>query len=218
MKLRYPIAAATAFFALSIYLVPTPAQPVAPPFDYARAEHSVVVLEDGAAGSGSGATGTFIGRTFILTAKHVVHGVAKVIATDYEGRVFDTVTVWESPTQDLAVLYAAPPAGTRSEPISCGLPAVSDAFTMLGHPNLNPRWVFAWGRFTSDRRFDAGRADLGSVLVGESAGTHGDSGAPIFNERHEIVGVLSGGFQGTGVVLVTPVADSCELVKAAIGQ
>lgn len=185
--------------------------------DHTRAENAVVVLEITTAGSGAGATGTIIGHNLILTAKHVTKAAedrsATLVATDYRGNHFDTTVVWESPEQDLAVLYGLLPEGSIAEPISCDLPRVGDNFLMLGHPQLNPKWVFAWGRFTSDLRYDGVAMGLGKLLVGESAGTHGDSGAPIFNDRNEIMGVLTGGLGGTGIVLITPIGDSCEIVK-----
>jgi len=184
--------------------------------DRARAENAVVVLEDGEAGSGSGATGTIIGHNLILTARHVVKDSVeqriKVVATDYRGNHYDTTVVWQSETQDLAVLYAVLPEGSASEPITCALPQVGDTFVMLGHPQLAAMWTFAWGKFTSDRRFEKAE-NLGKLLVGESAGTNGDSGAPIFNARNEIMGVLTGGIPGSGTVFITPLGDDCNLIK-----
>lgn len=179
-----------------------------------RAENAVVVLEANQPGSGSGATGTIIGHNLILTARHVAQIAdqgSKLVATNYKGEHFDTIVVWESSTQDLAVLYALLPEGSVSEPITCALPQVGDNFVMLGHPNLDPKWVYAWGRFTSDLRYV--NPELGSLLTGESAGTHGDSGAPIFNSRNEIMGVLTGGYPGSGVVFITPLGDACDLIK-----
>lgn len=207
----------TAVFLLTIFLAVAAAHAPTRYLDHTRAENAVVVLEITSAGSGAGATGTIIGHNLILTAKHVTKAAEErsttLVATDYRGNHFDTTVVWESSEQDLAVLYGLLPEGSIAEPITCDLPRTGDNFLMLGHPQLNPKWVFAWGKFTSDLRYDGVAMGLGKLLVGESAGTHGDSGAPIFNDRNEIMGVLTGGLGGTGIVLITPIGDSCEIVK-----
>lgn len=191
------------------------AGPTAPTFD--TFNQSTVLIEN-AKGHGSG---TIVGPNTVLTAHHVVQDDPSLDVTFYDGPALPGRVRWHDPTLDLALVEVAVPAGYPVPELTCAAPRRGQQLVALGHPTQS-RWVAVSGRIPNPQRIGRG----GLVALGFQIGL-GTSGGPVFDEQGRVIGLsmailaerdsTSAGFDSfkdTGIGLMLPVSDFCDLVGA----
>lgn len=186
----------------------------APAFGYL--EHSSVKIENGD-GHGSGVV---IGPRLVLTAKHVADEDG-LVARTRDGDKLPLTKVWESDTQDLAIMQTAQdfPASVPVATLTCDLPKVGDPVTVIGNP-LGAEFVFGFGHIAST----VSPKDDTTVVMDLNV-LPGDSGGPVLDAKGHVVGVvvavmispvtgvaILGGRIGStsGYSLMEPVGDLCQ--------
>lgn len=181
--------------------------------------HATVLIEN-AKGHGSG---TIVGPGQVLTAHHVVADASPLEVTFYDGRARPGRVSRQHPALealDLALIEVEVPAGYPAPELTCAAPRRGQHLMALGHPTQS-RWVAVGGHLPSSRRIRSG----GLVAMGFPIGL-GTSGGPVFDEWGRVIGVsmailaeresTSAGFESykdTGIGLMLPVHDFCELIS-----
>lgn len=177
---------------------------------YRQLSPSVVTIKTVGAGSqsersaglGSGVIIDHDGR--VITAAHVVHTASRIVVEMTDGQLIEASVVTSVPSADVALLKMAwVPDGLK--PAQLGN---SDS-TLIGMPVFIIGSPFGLGQSLSVGHV-SGRLNQGQVTNGEviqviqtdAAVNQGNSGGPMFNERGEVVGIVSrilsrsGGFEG----------------------
>ena len=101
----------------------------------------------------------------------------------------DIKNIYELENQDLAVIKLPKIKGMEFEvaPISNRYPAISDKVYVVGHP-IGLEYTFGEGRVSNFIK----HGNKEWLMVSAHA-IFGNSGSPIFNDKYEVIGILSGG-------------------------
>lgn len=133
-------------------------------------------------------TGVVVGRSTILTAKHVVGGTMEVRLLN--GKRVQARTVCRTREEDLAVVRATLPGGTPRYVLSAKTPRVGESVRVGGYPGR--QWTVASGRVTHviSSAVLGGRRIRSPMIVFTPALHQGASGSPVLNRRGEVVGIF----------------------------
>ena len=191
--------------------------------------------------SGGPASGWVVdlGKRWVVTCQHVVGTrgeVDLVFPILKNGRVFHDRDWYAGPAnrvkgkvlsadprRDLAIVEAETlPEGFRALSLAADSGQPADTLHMIGNPAASgAMWNYSTGtlRAVYQKRFHyKGTAHEVDALVGETQlpGNAGDSGAAVFNDRGEVLGVHSGG-SPDGVQLMSTYIDVTE-VRAFLAE
>ena len=178
---------------------------------------SVVMVKDG----GGHGSGVHIGNGYILTAAHVVGSKSVLELKMADGRVTSADVLWSNSEYDIALMRTSAFIPSSSH-VQCRAPAVGEEISTIGSP-IQFEFVSAFGHVASDPR-QYGKWK--SVSVTDMTVVMGQSGAPVFDNRGNVVGIVVGvavfpapaGFalvpSLTGYGIVVPSADICTLLAA----
>jgi len=136
----------------------------------------------------TGATGYVVNNTYVITCSHVVakHRTAK--CRFLTKQVISAVVVHNDATADLAVLRLrnVAPASLK---VAKRMPRIGTPLEVCGYPYFDPMRLMHWKSpvigVTLYRKTDP--------LYLRGAVVSGQSGGPILNENHEVVGMVLGG-------------------------
>lgn len=185
-------------------------------FDMDHAERATVMVVDD---SGGGGSGVIVGPRLVLTANHVVQGEDHVTVTNFDGAKVLGVTVWASPSQDLALVQLSSPLAGPKATISCQPLAAGDLVIAVGHPLLVADWSITWGKVASDKPVI--NPESGNILVAlDLSLMPGNSGGPIFDREGRVVAIsdavlVSQVGQG-GIALGVPMGSLCASLPVSI--
>ncbi|RXR29531.1 trypsin-like peptidase domain-containing protein [Sphingobium fluviale] len=195
-------------------------------FDYRRVSGSVVyvaILNASGKLAGHG-SGFIVAPGIVVTNHHVSsagQGLAVVPNGDDGSHAVKATVLHSSPVHDLAVL-SAPGLGGRALPIASGSPALGVPVWAMGFPGLADvvnveETVSASLTYGTVSRVFSGRAGSGDAknptwLIQHSAQiAPGNSGGPLFDQCHRVVGINTQGASKDGSTFLFSVA-SRELV------
>ena len=214
---------------------PTPAnETVAEVF--ARVARSVVVIRatgtEVRAGSegraafketGSGVLVSADGK--VLTAAHVVHGMDEIVVEFLDGTQVKARMIAAQPDADLAVIQVA------SVPPTAGVPTLADSDKVrIGDPVMVVGAPYGLGYTLSVGHVSARHAPftvyqefpMAEFFQTDATINTGNSGGPMFNQRGEVIGVVShiisksGGSEGLGFVATINSARRLVLGRRAV--
>lgn len=187
--------------------------------NYSAMEHASLFIENNDVGLV--ATGTYVGNDFILTARHVVADPTNdwqdregnFTAKTINGTVYPVKVVWESSSQDLALLHVVghPVTDAPVASLSCFVPKLGEPLEYVGNPH-GEHFSLGELRVASDHpwSFDAKQflEVTGSMMVG------GVSGSGVYY-HNQLIGVFSIGEQGA-LGGVTTFGKDCQDVQSFI--
>ena len=162
---------------------------------------------------------------YIATNYHVVENGTTVRVTLYDGSGYDATVVNYSEPDDLAVLkidakkLPVLPIGNSDEVL------VGDTVVVIGHPaGLEYGWSTTNGILSAINREvkiknTDGTLNKKMTLLQTNANVNsGNSGGPMFNERGEVIGIISmklaDGYEGMGFAI--PINGAMEIINAII--
>lgn len=184
---------------------------------------AVVAQKVGGQGVGSG----FILRAdgYIATNYHVVENATSLQVTLYDGTAYEAHVINYSAPDDLAVLKIEAkglpvlPIGNSDQVL------VGDDVVIIGHPaGLEYGWSTTNGILSAINREvkiknNDGTLNKKMTLLQTNANVNsGNSGGPMFNERGEVIGIISmklaDGYEGMGFAI--PINGAMEIINAII--
>jgi S1-C subfamily serine protease len=143
-------------------------------------------------------SGVLIAPDVVLTNAHVVEGDRNVEVKLHTGEIITGKVVWASeqnlPGTDLAIvkLNRIVTASRKLPDISCSLPAVGSALTVIGHPMMT-EWTVTKGYVASIRPSSGDFADeeqTGNYFYMDVTVLPGNSGGPVFDSRGRLIGLV----------------------------
>jgi S1-C subfamily serine protease len=147
-------------------------------------------------------SGVLIAPDVVLTNAHVVEGDRNVEVKLHTGEIITGTVVWASeqnlPGTDLAIvkLNRIVTASRKLPDISCSLPAVGSALTVIGHPMMT-EWTATKGyvasiRPESYRAYDEAidEEQIGNYFYMDVTVLPGNSGGPVFDSRGRLIGLV----------------------------
>lgn len=174
-------------------------------------------------GSSVGTGFTLTEDGYIATNSHVVNGAKSITVRLYDGKEYNATLIGESEMDDLAVIKIQ----------ATGLPVaklgnstdalVGDRVTAIGHPaGLEFGWTATYGRLSAVNRIVKMRESDGTMskkmmlLQTDTNVNSGNSGGPLFNDRGEVIGIitmkLAGDYEGLGFAI--PISAAQPLLNA----
>lgn len=155
----------------------------------------------------SSGSGVLIDDNHILTAAHVVKNAEKILIRFENGEEVYAVVEKSSTIADLALLkinskpsYASPVKLASNKPINIGQKTF-----LVGYPLGMSKSLSSGNISAVHIEEDAfGAVETITYLQTDAAINHGNSGGPMFNEKGEVIGIVSsiisqsGGFEGLG--------------------
>ena len=174
-------------------------------------------------GSGVGTGIVMTEDGYIATNSHVVNGATEITVQTYDGKKYPATLIGESEIDDLAVIkinakgLEVAKFGKSSDAL------VGDAVVVIGHPaGLEFGWTSTYGRLSAINRDIKIRDDDGTMtkkmtLIQTDANVNsGNSGGPMFNDRGEVIGIitlkLTGNYEGLGFAI--PIDSAMPLLTA----
>lgn len=170
------------------------------------------------AGEGHGSGVLIHGRGYIITAAHVVKGLAKVKIVTQSRAVFDADVLWANEAHDVALLQAPDLTGVATSRLDCGRdPDIGETIIAIGNPG-SLFFVSSFGRVSSpvDKYYMWAKAFIADLTIAP-----GSSGGPVFDHSGRVVGIavgvsithLGGMFPSpTGYSFVVPSTAICSLL------
>lgn len=162
--------------------------------------------------------GTYLGNGYILTANHVVVGAeSELEVVTEDGRRFKAKVKSQSENADTAVLKIDPKAPITAKQVSCRLPVVGEAVTVIGNP-----YMLEWIRFKGfvaglPRELSVGMTGLKGVMILDLTAAPGVSGASVLDISGRIIGIIAATLTVNGVSMpvVMSISSSlfCEVLK-----
>jgi serine protease Do len=148
----------------------------------------------------------------IVTAAHVVQSADRVRVTFVDGTAVDARVVGSEPAADIALLgvEALPDGVTVAELGDSDRVRVGDPVFAIGAP-YGLAHALSVGHVSGRHRGTeiGGDFGLGELLQTDAALNRGNSGGPLFNERGEVIGIVSrilsstGGSEGLGFAVTS---------------
>lgn len=168
----------------------------------ARAQRSVVMLNNRGNGSGSGA---YLGDGLVITCSHLFRNrrgaseVAAITVTFADGTASGGTLIAEDVQWDLALVkLSAVPTNAQSVTLATAGQARGDQTTICGFGGKGIATA-AVGAVTGFGKAKGEKVGPDDTLMVSGHVIEGDSGGPIFNERGEIAAVLWGGMDNLTV-------------------
>jgi len=204
----------------SVQLAPSPEAGATwtPEETYRRRKDSVVVIgtlyEDDATTRASGVI--LASNGIVATAYHVLDkplATARGVMTS-DGRMFAVVEVLAASRADDVALLRVDASDLHPAPLSVGDPVGADV-TVISHPG---HAFFTLTEGTISRYWAAthyGRLSIKMTVTAEFA--DGSSGAPIFNDRGAVTGLVSS-TDAVGNQMVTRIASPAQAIHALLGE
>ena len=191
----------------------------AAPYDYTKS--AVYITTTAEEGHG---TGIYIGDNKVLTAAHVAKqmGDDKLLELqDQSGHKVTAKALWIDSAYDVALLQIEDMNSFTVEKaqISCEVPKIGDNLESVGNPG-HFHFAHTWGR-VSDSADKIG--PWKNVFVTDMNTFPGQSGGPVFNDDHKVVGLIlgalmtfkdeEGGMALSHFGLVVPGNTLCKLIN-----
>lgn len=160
--------------------------PAASPEVAARA--SVVRIRNGSSCSVSIGSGFVIDGDRIVTNRHVVEGARELQVETWDGRPIAVGAARQARDTDLGVIELTARSARRLQPLPLAGDGAEpgDQLTAIGFPDAGPALITR-GQLQDRPRHKVG--ERGEVLRMSTSLRHGNSGGPVLNADHEVVGV-----------------------------
>lgn len=155
------------------------------------------------------ATGVLLDADTFLTANHVAEGFGSTVTIMCGSAPIDGITMAVSPKLDLAIVALAEPC--RQHPIgrlAKHNPRIGSRITLVGFPAGMFRMatqgiVSAYEsiEYSADRKYS---------LITDATVFGGNSGGPVFDSQHRIVGIVSAGYclgRGACYGVIVPISS-----------
>ena len=164
---------------------------------------------------------------YIATNSHVVNGAKSITVRLYNGQECTATLIGESEMDDLAVIKI-PAKGLPTAKLGASSKVlVGDRVTAIGHPaGLEFGWTATYGRLSAVNRMVKIRDNDGSMskkmllLQTDADVNSGNSGGPLFNDRGEVIGIitmkLAGDYEGLGFAI--PISTAVPLLNALMSK
>lgn len=166
-------------------------------------------------GHGSGAN---LGGGYILTAGHVSEDAGAVTVMTPDGIQHEGEVLWSNHgpgSYDVSLVYVHSLRDTDGADLSCEVPKLGQEIVILGNPKMS-NWIKTWGRVANP---DIGPSAFNlwrQIIVLDATATNGNSGGPVLDAKTgEIVGILVGGYPGTGITFMVPGKTLCHMLGRA---
>lgn len=184
----------------------TPAKPLI--------DRDAVVKVRVAGGHGSG---VHIGGGYVLTAGHVATDNATVTVMRSNGGEMDAEVLWSNHgvgAYDVSLLYAPEMIGEASASLSCAPYYWGQDIIIVGNPRgteFATTWGKVSGQFSTD--FNTVWRDIAVIDISVFPGV---SGGPVFDAVDgAVVGLLVGGYRGSGYAVMVPGSAVCHMMGRA---
>lgn len=139
------------------------------------------------------ATGVLLSERVLLTANHVAEGTGSSVTVLCGNEYIDGIATDVSPKYDLALVELA--ADCRQHPkarLAQRDPAVGSRIRIVGYPAGMFRMVTT-GLVSAYHGIEY-RSDVKHSLVTDATLYGGNSGGPVFDDKHRVVGIVSAGY------------------------
>lgn len=168
--------------------------------------------------NGGHGSGVHIGDGYIITAAHVVTQVGDYLVKDRNFKEYPAEVLWKNHVYDVALLRVKD-WRFRASSLNCDVPFQGQKITATGNPfDLT---------FIETHGYIAGKTiqlpNWKEALIADLTLGPGMSGGPVFNERHEVVGINVGvrlhrmglSASPTGFAVIVPASTVCKLMARA---
>ena len=173
-----------------------------------------------------GGVGTGIVMTedgYIITNSHVVNDAKEIVVQLYDGAKYRAELIGESEIDDLAIIKIEARGLETAKFGSSSDALVGDRVVVIGHPaGMEFGWTSTFGRLSAINRDVKIRETDGTLikkmtLIQTDANVNsGNSGGPMFNDRGEVIGIitlkLAGDYEGLGFAI--PIDTAMPLLTA----
>ena len=164
------------------------------------------------AGSGSGTGIVMTEDGYIATNHHVIENATEITVQLYSGKKYEARLIGSSESDDLAVLKIEARGLTAAVFGDSSEVAVGDRAVVIGHPaGLEFGWTSTYGfvsainRNVKIRDTDGTLIKKMTLLQTDANVNNGNSGGPMFNDRGEVIGIitlkLAGDYEGMGFAI-----------------
>ena len=174
-------------------------------------------------GSGVGTGIVMTSDGYIITNCHVVDGATDISVQMYDGTQYRAELIGASEIDDLAVIKVNAKGLTAAKFGKSSDALVGDRVVAIGHPaGMEFGWTSTYGRLSAINRDVKIREADGTLikkmtLIQTDANVNnGNSGGPLFNDRGEVIGIitlkLAGNYEGLGFAI--PIDNAMPLLIA----
>ena len=174
-------------------------------------------------GTSTGTGFTLTEDGYIATNSHVVNGAKSITVRLYDGKEYNATLIGESEMDDLAVIKIQATGLPVAKLGNSADAMVGDRVTAIGHPaGLEFGWTATYGRLSAVNRIVKMRESDGTMskkmmlLQTDTNVNSGNSGGPLFNDRGEVIGIitmkLAGDYEGLGFAI--PISAAQPLLNA----
>jgi S1-C subfamily serine protease len=141
------------------------------------------------------ATGFFVGPHMVLTNYHVIRNIKSAIIKFGNERTYKVQNWWGNPLCDVAVLNV-PTVNSRfwfQLAVDSSNEVINEHVTIDGYPG--DKDLISEGPITHfvDRNRNIDSGAMAALFLIFASGDHGQSGAPVFNEKMDVIGMVRGG-------------------------
>lgn len=160
--------------------------------------------------NGGHGSGVHLGNGFVLTAAHVTENDPTGTVTDTTGLKLKYEVLWVNKTYDLSLIrveFGGNWLGTSS--LTCRHASVGEPVEIVGNP-LDLGNIHTWGRVSGPDI--PGIGDWKVVFTADALSGPGNSGGPVFDANHEVIGILVGGPNREPLSLIVPSHVACTLM------
>ena len=163
-------------------------------------------------GSGSGTGIVMTSDGYIATNHHVIENATEIIVQLYDGQKYSAKLIGSSEIDDLAVIKIGVRGLTPATFGDSSAVSVGDRAVVIGHPaGLEFGWTSTYGfvsainRDVKIRDYDGTLIKKMTLLQTDANVNSGNSGGPMFNDRGEVIGIitlkLAGDYEGMGFAI-----------------
>ncbi len=183
----------------------------------------VAISVQTAMGSGSGTGIIMTSDGYIATNFHVIDDAQEITVHLYHGREYSAEVIGSSEIDDLAVLKIDAQGLTAATFGNSAAALEGDRVVVIGHPaGLEFGWTSTYGfisainRDVKIRDYDGTLIKKMTLLQTDANVNSGNSGGPMFNDRGEVIGIitmkLAGDYEGMGFAI--PSNGALSLLEA----
>lgn len=169
-----------------------------------------IITEGGGHGSGA-----ILDGGYILTAGYVSEDAETVTVITRDGKKHEGEVLWSNHgygSYDVSLIYVHSMRNMDGADLSCAEPVLGQDIVVLGNPKQSD-WLKTWGKVANPDASKGPQDMWKEVVALDATATHGNSGGPVIDANTGVfVGLLVGGYPGTGFTFMVPGKTLCHML------